>query len=408
MLLGVVAILAGIAAIAGTGFLAGQRVKDITGQSVPESVASRTFNDVQIIHLLMEHNAINWAQQACYHFLVNTSLGTYCDGSALKSNDGGVSATKLCNMAGYQQAEILGTRNWKSCYDNTVIAWNGSAWVTQNACDIGNVFVYPGVRCTKPLAQPPPSPAANPTPSDDAECQERFAIRVEASSPVVGPGEPPDSANSVLGAPDGGSADFDNEGSQPGYVTVSFSAPITDGSGDDIWLHHEDFSTTSQAGGAESEPFTLYGSVDGATFVALGNRQPTGPAVGASSVFGFDIARRLSNVRYVKVQNDTVVFEHPFEGPDIDAFEAAHLENCPAPTVPPGVISIPPGSVPPIPTPSGSSQCSDGIDNDSDNRIDAADPQCHTDFNANNSASYNPALDNEAEAFDPGGVREID
>ena len=35
-------------------------------------------------------------------------------------------------------------------------------------------------------------------------------------------------------------------------------------------------------------------------------------------------------------------------------------------------------------------QCSDGMDNDGDGVIDAADPGCHTDGNASNSASYNP------------------
>jgi hypothetical protein len=35
-------------------------------------------------------------------------------------------------------------------------------------------------------------------------------------------------------------------------------------------------------------------------------------------------------------------------------------------------------------------QCSDGVDNDGDGLIDAKDPGCHTDGNANNPASYNP------------------
>ncbi|MEY4747016.1 MAG: hypothetical protein RLZZ416_65 [Candidatus Parcubacteria bacterium] len=41
-------------------------------------------------------------------------------------------------------------------------------------------------------------------------------------------------------------------------------------------------------------------------------------------------------------------------------------------------------------------QCSDGIDNDEDGMTDAADPSCHSDFNASNAASFDPALDNEA------------
>lgn len=286
------------------------------------------------------------------------------------------------------------------------IVFLGVAAIIAGMVVIGGAGFLVGWSASTAFEQPA---AAAPTSTPDV-C-DPYAVAVVAHSPVMGPGEPPDSANSVLGAPDGGSADFDNEGTQPGYVTVSFSTLIMDGPGDDIWFHHEDFSTTSQAGGAENEPFTLYGSADGTTFVALGSRQPTGPAVGKSSVFGFDIAGRLPSVRYVKVQNDTVALDHPFEGPDIDAFQAAHMEHCPVPPPPPDVISIPPGTVSSTPTPTSSTlvtQCSDGLDNDSDNRTDAADPLCHTDFNANNPASYSPALDNEAETFDPGGVREID
>lgn len=42
-------------------------------------------------------------------------------------------------------------------------------------------------------------------------------------------------------------------------------------------------------------------------------------------------------------------------------------------------------------------QCSDGVDNDDpeDSDADRADPGCHTDFNANNSASYDPNDNNE-------------
>lgn len=40
-------------------------------------------------------------------------------------------------------------------------------------------------------------------------------------------------------------------------------------------------------------------------------------------------------------------------------------------------------------TGSSSAQCSDGTDNDGDGKVDATDPDCHTDLNANNSSSYN-------------------
>ena len=41
-------------------------------------------------------------------------------------------------------------------------------------------------------------------------------------------------------------------------------------------------------------------------------------------------------------------------------------------------------------------ECSDGIDNDGDGRIDIADPECHTDGNADNPASYDPNDNSEA------------
>jgi hypothetical protein len=44
----------------------------------------------------------------------------------------------------------------------------------------------------------------------------------------------------------------------------------------------------------------------------------------------------------------------------------------------------------------GATQCSDSADNDGDGAIDAADPGCHTDGNANNPGSYNPSDDSEA------------
>jgi hypothetical protein len=44
----------------------------------------------------------------------------------------------------------------------------------------------------------------------------------------------------------------------------------------------------------------------------------------------------------------------------------------------------------------GDTQCADGADNDGDGVIDAADPGCHSDGNANNPASYVPSDDSEA------------
>lgn len=52
----------------------------------------------------------------------------------------------------------------------------------------------------------------------------------------------------------------------------------------------------------------------------------------------------------------------------------------------------------------GRAQCSDNRDNDGDGRIDERDPGCHTDGNANNPASYQPDDDSEA---DGSGNRDV-
>lgn len=49
-------------------------------------------------------------------------------------------------------------------------------------------------------------------------------------------------------------------------------------------------------------------------------------------------------------------------------------------------------------TPSSTStiQCADNIDNDGDSLVDAADPGCHTDYNASNNLSYDRTLNSES------------
>jgi uncharacterized lipoprotein NlpE involved in copper resistance len=55
---------------------------------------------------------------------------------------------------------------------------------------------------------------------------------------------------------------------------------------------------------------------------------------------------------------------------------------------------------------SGFTQCSDGINNDplQDSLIDAADPGCHSDFNASNSSSYDSNLNSEINPSTSGGT----
>ncbi|MEA2192642.1 MAG: hypothetical protein QOI73_2763 [Solirubrobacteraceae bacterium] len=60
-------------------------------------------------------------------------------------------------------------------------------------------------------------------------------------------------------------------------------------------------------------------------------------------------------------------------------------------------------SVAPPARETGGPQCSDTIDNDGDGVIDAADPGCHSDNNAGNSASYNPNDNDETDRGGTGG-----
>ena len=53
------------------------------------------------------------------------------------------------------------------------------------------------------------------------------------------------------------------------------------------------------------------------------------------------------------------------------------------------------------PAAGGAMACADGVDNDADGKVDSADPGCHTDFNASNSASYDQNLNNEAATAPP-------
>ena len=49
----------------------------------------------------------------------------------------------------------------------------------------------------------------------------------------------------------------------------------------------------------------------------------------------------------------------------------------------------------------GKPECSDGVDNDGDDLVDAGDPGCHTDGNADNPSSYNPNDDSEVNGAVP-------
>ncbi len=200
--------------------------------------------------------------------------------------------------------------------------------------------------------------------------------------------------NRVLGAPDRQREDFNNRGSEPGFVTVGFAphTVIVDEPGADIRLHLVDFGTRTVGGGPSDESFYLLVSNDGSTWFSLGLRHPTSPATRQSHALDFDLATRgLSQARFVKIQNQRVNPIHypgqhnDHEGPDIDALEILHGTNCaPTPT--------------PTPTPSPVPECRDNKDNDGDNKEDKADPGCHTDGNVNNDDSYDRDDNDERDA----------
>jgi hypothetical protein len=56
----------------------------------------------------------------------------------------------------------------------------------------------------------------------------------------------------------------------------------------------------------------------------------------------------------------------------------------------------------PTPGEKGKPQCSDNKDNDGDGLVDEDDPGCHSDGNPNNASSYNPKDDNESNGAGPG------
>ena len=92
-------------------------------------------------------NAVNWNTNTCYDQFV-PSRPNVCMGSGLKYHDNGASATKLCNIKGYQTASVLSTSTWSSPSDDTIIYWTGSQWKTQKGSE-DNKWIS-AVRCSNP------------------------------------------------------------------------------------------------------------------------------------------------------------------------------------------------------------------------------------------------------------------
>ena len=142
-----------------------------------------------------------------------------------------------------------------------------------------------------------------------------WADLVVQSSPTAG------DAMSVLGAPDGVLADFEEVSGAPGFVTVEFLDDlIVDGPGVDFAIHVVDFAASEIV-----EAFELFVSEDGIFFTSLGIVFPTSPFQNTAETLVFDLnGSGVSAVRQVMVLGLTVDGLHLGEGVDVDAFEALH------------------------------------------------------------------------------------
>lgn len=128
---------------------------------------------------------------------------------------------------------------------------------------------------------------------------------------------------SVLGAPDGVLADFEEVGSDPGFVTVVFTDDvIADGPGADFIVHVVDFPQSEFI-----EAFEVLVSEDGTSFVSLGMVFPTLLMGDLPEPIAFDLAGSgLASVTHVTVRGLNVDPIHQGEGVDIDAFEAINCD----------------------------------------------------------------------------------
>lgn len=216
----------------------------------------------------------------------------------------------------------------------------------------------------------------------------------------------PGSAQYVVGAPDSQNAyfaeDFDNVGSQPGYVTVGFAQGLTivDGPGPEGFVWVKDHNPS------ENELFEILVSNDNTTWVSLGMVFPSDTAPHQLRAYPFDLAGRITAAKYVKILNGRIDNTPATpqdtsgvnEGPDIDAIEIVsfvmgNLPQCSdaKDNDGDGKIDYPADLGCESPTDNDEKdkpECSDGRDNDNDGKVDKADPGCHTDGNANNDNSY--------------------
>lgn len=268
-----------------------------------------------------------------------------------------------------------------------------------------------------------------------------YATHIISHSPITEPYVAANGANpgAVLGAPDGVPENFDNVGSQPGFVTVGFAPHISivDQPGADVRVHLFDF-TNVNADRPEDETFRVEASADGISFVTMTpvSLSPSQPQIGQRSSHDFDLVE-LSHARFIRIVNLRVLTGagQGQEGPDIDAVEALHaMVGTPTPSPSPTPSASPTPTATPTPTPTATptptstptptptptltptptatprpTECMDGVDNDGDGRIDIHDPGCHTDFDPfDGDNSYNPFDDDESDEPECADLRDND
>ncbi len=99
---------------------------------------------------------------------VNSTFGNVVPDTAALSNDP-ATALKICQLAGYSR--VAGQQchssqynrcGYASCGDNGIARWNGSSFVTQNACSAGNNWLAV-VTCADPIQTATPTPTPTPT-----------------------------------------------------------------------------------------------------------------------------------------------------------------------------------------------------------------------------------------------------
>ncbi len=145
------------------------------GQCVPTCVPLPNVLDIPYVHdrvFLQDQKTIDWTKNICYEGVFNCYNGStfieslyparytipncqrggkpYCAGLALKYLDSGASATKLCNMKGYNTGSVTSTGTWSSPADNTIAYWNRAEWKTQDGVAGGNTHIDT-IRCTSPI-----------------------------------------------------------------------------------------------------------------------------------------------------------------------------------------------------------------------------------------------------------------